>query len=267
MRARGLIVWMLAGLSLAAEAPPGPAEKAVNHYSLEKEAALGKQLAADFTQRNTPIDSPAVLHYLDRLGRRIAADLRDAKFPYSFRVIASDPCRTVHEPAALPGGYVFVPGALFVETRNEAEFGGMLAHAMSHIALRHATRQATRGQVSNLASIPLIFTGGWSGSCSEELLLPRAFVTSLRSQELEADVLAIRTMARTGFDPTALLRYMERVQPAASALPDRDQRHASMRLLIENLPPTNYAAPGEEFPAIQREVRRLMERRASHTAP
>jgi beta-barrel assembly-enhancing protease len=182
-------------------------------------------------------------------------------------VVAGDPCRTVHEPAALPGGYVFVPGTLFVETRNEVEFAGMLAHAMSHIALRHATRQATRGQVSNLASIPLIFMGGWSGSCSEELLLPRAFVAVWRSQELEADVLAIRTMARAGFDPMALVRYTERVQPAASALPDRDQRLASMRLLIEQLPPSDYAASGEGFPAIQQEVRRLMERQASPAAP
>lgn len=65
----------------------------------------------------------------------------------------------------------------------------------------------------------------------------------------------------------ALVRYIERVQPAAAALPDRDQRVASMRLLIENLPPSNYAAPGEEFTAIQREVRRPMERRASLAAP
>lgn len=211
MRARRIAVWTLAGLSLAAEAPPGPAGKAVNYYSLEKEAALGKQLAADFRQRNTPIDSPIVQNYLDRLGQRIAAELRDAKFPYTFRVIAGDPCRTVHEPAALPGGYVFVPGALFVEARNEAEFAGMLAHAMSHIALRHATGQAPRGQLANHASIPLIFMGGWSGSCSEELLLPRASVALRRSQELEADVLAIRTIARAGFDPMALVRYIERV--------------------------------------------------------
>jgi beta-barrel assembly-enhancing protease len=267
MRARRIAVWMLSGLSLAAEAPPGPAENAVNYYSLEKEAALGRQLAADFRQRNSLIDSPTVQNHLDRIGQRIAAELRDAKFPYTFRVIAGDPCRTVHEPAALPGGYVFVPGALFVEARNEAEFAGMLAHAMSHIALRHATRQATRGQVSNLASVPLIFMGGWSGACSEELLLPRAFVASRRSQELEADVLAIRTMTRAGFDPMALVRYIERVQPAASSLPDRDQRLASMRLLMENLPPTNYAAPRQEFTAIQQEVRRLLERRASPAAP
>jgi predicted Zn-dependent protease len=182
-------------------------------------------LAADFRQRTTSIDSPAVHNYLDRLGHRIAAELRDAKLPFTFSVVADDPCRTIHEPAALPGGYVFVPGALFVETRNEAEFAGMLAHAMSHIAARHGTRQASRGTIANLATIPLVFMGGWGGGCSE-VLIPRAFLASQRSQELEADVLAVQTMAQAGFDPMALVRYIERVQPAAAALPDRDQRVA-----------------------------------------
>jgi predicted Zn-dependent protease len=90
---------------------------------------------------------------------------------------------------------------------------------------------------------------------------------------MEADVLAVQAMARAGFEPMALVRYIERVQPAvgtpkaAAALPDRDHCVASMRLLIENLPPSIYAAPGEEFTAIQQEVRRLMESRASLAAP
>ena len=183
MHARRIAVWMLAGLSLAAQAPPGPAEKGANSYSLQKEAALGRQLAADFRQRTTSIDSPAVHNYLDRLGHGIAAELRDAKLPFTFSLVADDPCRTIHEPAAL-----------FAEVRNEAEFAGMLAHAMSHIAARHGTRQASRGTIANLATIPLVFMGGWGGGCSE-VLIPRAFLASRRSHEIEADVLAIQTMA------------------------------------------------------------------------
>jgi predicted Zn-dependent protease len=79
---------------------------------------------------------------------------------------------TIHEPATLPGGYVFVPAGLFLAAQDEAEFAGMLAHAMGHIALRHGTRQATRGVLIKQRSIPLIFMGGWTTLCSSGLSIP-----------------------------------------------------------------------------------------------
>jgi hypothetical protein len=57
-------------------------------------------------------------------------------FLFTFILFADDTCEITHEPASLPGGYVFVPASLFVATHNEAEFAGMLAHAMEHVAER-----------------------------------------------------------------------------------------------------------------------------------
>src|SRR5260221_8988292 len=153
---------ILAGLPSMAQEPIRPAGKGVNFYSLEKEGALGRQLAAEFRKRTTFIDSPTVQNYLDHLGQTLEPHVPDANFPFTFRAIAEDPCPAIHEPTALPGGYVFVPAALFIAARDETELSGMLAHAMEHIAQRHGTRQATRGIVINHASIPLMFMGtGW----------------------------------------------------------------------------------------------------------
>ena len=265
---------MLASLPLVTQEPLGAADD-INLYSLEKERGLGRGLAAEFRQRTTPIDSPTVQSYLDRLGQGIVRQLRGTKFLFTFSVIADDPCRTIHEPTSLPGGYVFVPAALFLAAHDEAEFAGMLAHAMEHIAQRHGTRQAARGQIANLSSVPLIFMGGWSGNCSEGLVLPKGFLAIQRSNDLEADALAVQTMARAGFDPMALVRYIERVQhqpttvtqKAAVGLPDREQRLAAMRSIIEKLPPANYAAPTEDFATVQKELRRLMESRVLPKAP
>jgi len=177
MRSRLMAVAVLAGALYAVQTPPRAAEK---------EAALGRQLAAEFRQRNPIIESSAVQTYLDQLGRRIATGLPEGTMPFRFSLTASDSCRATHEPVALPGGYIFVPAALFAEARDENEFAGVLAHAMSHAALHHAMRSAPRTQVSNLASIPLIFLGG-GRSCGDELLIPLAYVPILRAQELEAD--------------------------------------------------------------------------------
>src|SRR5437879_13364529 len=169
LRSPGLI---LAGLALTATDSVGLAGKGGNFVSLEEEAALGRQLAAEFRKRTTPIDKPTVQNYLDRLGKRLAAHVPDATFPFTFSAIAEDLCPTIHEPAALPGGYVFVPAALFIAAQDEAEFSGLLAHAMEHIAQRHGTRQATRGTMVNYSSVPLICMGG---GCSEWRAIPLGF--------------------------------------------------------------------------------------------
>jgi predicted Zn-dependent protease len=113
------------------------------------------------------------------------------------------------------------------------------------------------------SSIPLIFMGGWAGSCGERLAIPRGFLARQRSDDLEADLLAVQTMAKAGFDPRALVRYIERVQPPASAtegfaaLPDREGRVAGMRSVIETLRNANYVTPTEDVAAVQQELRRL----------
>ena len=152
----------------------------------------------------------------------------------------------------------------------------MLAHAMEHIAQRRVTRQATQSQLVSHASTPLMFIGGWGGGCSEEQSIPLAFVTQQRSYEMEADFLAVQVMARAGFDPKALVRYIQRVQvrpagtmsKAYSPEPDRDRRVATMLSAIEKLPVVDYAAAEPaEFAAAQQEVRRLAERPARTKAP
>ena len=242
---RGFGFVFLGGLSLTGQVPLGPAEKGANRYSLEKEAALGRQLAAEFRRRTTQVENPIVQAYLDRLGRNLAAQMPEVRFPFAFGAVADDACPTTHEPAALPGGYVFVPTGLFLVAQDEAELAGMLAHAMEHITQR----------VDN--STRLIFISGFSGTCSEGQAIPLGLITSQKGRELEADSLAVRTMARAGFDPSALARYIQRVQ-ARSA--DRDTRLATLLSAIEKLPSVEYAAaPPDEFAAAQQEVRRLSE--------
>ncbi len=238
-------VLMLACASLSAQQAP--------EYSLEKEAALGERLAAEFRQRSAPLGSPAVQQYVDRLGRRILAQVADAKFAFTFSMIAEDPCRTLHEPVALPGGYVFVPAALVVAVRHEAELAGMLAHAIQHIEQRHGARQAARGSAVNYAAVPLIFTGGWAGNCGDGMAVPGAFLEQQRNNELEADFLAVQATARAGYDPAALQRYIQRVQPEGP-------RAANLRAAIEALPAANYGPLSGEFSAVQQEVRRLVEK-------
>jgi hypothetical protein len=90
--------------------------------------------------------------------------------------------------------------------------------------------------------------------------------------ELKADALAVGAMAQAGFDPSALVRYIERIKPnqaytVYTPLPDRDQRVANMRTAIEHLPRLSYDAPTVEFTGVKEQVRRITEHQTPFAAP
>src|SRR5439155_11663448 len=119
-------------------------------------------LAKEVRQKTTPLDIPAVSGYVAEIGRLLAAQFPEARFPYTFHVIAGDAGGRTHKPMWLPAGYIFVPASLIRAAQNEAEFAGMIAHAMAHVAARHGIRPVTTGERPNPATVPLVFMGGWN---------------------------------------------------------------------------------------------------------
>jgi predicted Zn-dependent protease len=252
--------WCVLGLlatGIAAQST-GPG-RGVNFYSLEKEQALGAQLAAEYRRNVRGIDSAGVSAYVNEMGQRIAGKAGGAAYAYTFELVDDDRM-FLQEPVAFPGGPVFVPVGLILAAQNEGELAGMMAHAIAHIAARHGTKAATKTELVNQASIPLIFMGGWTGYAirqGQALAIPLGFVKFARQGELEADALAVAAMAAAGYDPAGLASYVERVQPVdalppklTSPIPDRDARLAAMRAAIQALPAASYAAH-DGFAAIQ----------------
>jgi predicted Zn-dependent protease len=252
--------WLLFLAAMSAWAQVQEPAPGVNFYSRQKEAALGAQLVEEIRRASRPLDVPAVREYVKRIGSALATELPGA-FEYTFEVLSA-PGSQMSEPFALPGGYVFVPSGLFLAAGNEAEFAGMLAHSMAHAALRHGTRQASRGMIVNYASIPLIFMGGWHGIHGNDagMAVPLGFLQFMRGHELEADALGTRAMARTGYDPAAWVSYVERTQVdkqpiERSALPPREERLAQLERTIAELPARTYAASAGEFEQVREAVR------------
>src|SRR3954462_4520142 len=132
--------------------------KGVNFYSLEKEIALGKQLAQEVERQAKIIDDPIIAEYVNRVGQNLVRN-SDAKVPFTIKVLDSEEVNAF----ALPGGFFFVNSGLMLKAESEAELAGVMAHEIAHVAARHGTKQATKGQIINYATIPLIFMGGWAG--------------------------------------------------------------------------------------------------------
>ena len=192
-------------------------DKGVNFYSLEKEIALGKAVAQDIERQARIIDDPVVAEYVNRVGQNLVRN-SDVKVPVTIKVLDSDDINAM----ALPGGFFYVNSGLILKAESEAELAGVMAHEIAHIAARHGTRQATRGQLANLATIPLIFMGGWTGYGIRQgasLAIPLGFLSFSRGFESEADLLGLQYLYKAGYDPTAFVDFFEKIQSAEKKKP------------------------------------------------
>lgn len=216
LRALGLAVFLFALPSFGGDKKKDPDEignrdvgKGVNFYSLEKEMALGRQLAAEVRRQAKLLDDPIIAEYVNRVGQNLVRN-SDATVPFTFEVVEGD----VLNAFALPGGFVFVNTGLIEATETEAELAGAMAHEIAHVAARHMTRQATRGQIADYASLPLVLLGGWAGVAARQganLAIPLGFLSFSRGFETEADMLGLEYMYKAGYDPTASVDLFERM--------------------------------------------------------
>src|ERR1039458_2682509 len=184
--------------------------KGVNFYSLEKEMALGKQLAQEVAREAKLVDDPIPAEFINRLAQNLARN-SDIKVPVSSRLIDSGEVNAF----ALPGGFLFVNSGLVLKAETEAELASAMAHEIAHVAARHGTRQASRGQMIDIASLPLIFLGGWPGYLARQgagLAVPLTFLKFSRSFEREADLLGLQYLYAAGYDPTAFVDFFERME-------------------------------------------------------
>ncbi|HXZ79641.1 MAG TPA: M48 family metallopeptidase [Terriglobales bacterium] len=179
-------------------------------YSLEHEIQLGKQYAQQIEASAKMVQDPVVNEYVNRIGQNLVRN-SDAKVPFTIKVIDSDEVNAF----ALPGGFFYVNSGLILAADDEAELAGVMAHEIAHVAARHATRQMTRGQIANLATIPLIFVGGGLGyaiSSAAGFAMPLTFLSFSRGFEAEADYLGLQYMYKTGYDPQAFISFFEKIE-------------------------------------------------------
>ena len=186
--------------------------KGVNIYSIEREMALGKQLAQEVQRQAKVVEDPLISEYINRLGQTLVRN-SDAKVPFTFQIIEGE----TPNAFALPGGYVFVYTGLIKLADEEDEMAAALAHEIAHVAARHMTKQATKSEIINLASIPagVILGGGIGGIAARQganLGIPAVFLHFTRKDESEADYLGLQYMYAAGYDPNGAISIFEKME-------------------------------------------------------
>jgi predicted Zn-dependent protease len=181
----------------------------LDFYSLDREIALGRSLANEVESSAKLVTDPIVTEYVNRIGQNLVRN-SDARVPFTIKVLDNEEVNAF----ALPGGFFYVDSGLILAADNEAELAGVMAHEIAHVAARHATKNMTRAQIWNLASVPLIFVGGPVAYAVAEvagLAVPLGFLKFSRDAEREADLLGLEYDYASGYDPQAFVQFFEKL--------------------------------------------------------
>jgi hypothetical protein len=238
-----------------------------NLFSPQQDVELGRQVAQDAEQKLPMLNDSRVDDYLNRLGKKLAANAPGEKYPYQFKCVNDASINAF----ALPGGFLYVNRGTIEAADNEAELAGVIGHEIGHVALRHGTNQATK---QYLAQFPLAILGGVLGSNSFGSILAQmgtAFTLNSvllkysRNDERQADLLGAQILYDSGYDPRYLATFFDKLETRQrgsdffSSHPNPENRIQTINAEISRLGPgsaggTNNSA---DFRKIQQRLKSL----------
>jgi Zn-dependent protease with chaperone function len=239
-----------------------------NMFSPQQDVELGKKAALDAARQLASCNAPNVDAYLTQLGTRLASKLSTGgvQYPFEFHCVNDKAINAF----ALPGGYVFIDRGAIEASDNEGQLAAVMAHELSHVALRHGTNQATKAQATQgvLGIASGIFGGSTGGTLLTEFGAFAAGGVLLRysrTAESQADVMGTQVLYDTGYDPRAMAQFFEKLEAETkgknppeflSDHPNPEHRVERVNDEIERLGgiPTNAKRDSAAFEATKREV-------------
>src|SRR2546430_14090390 len=187
-----------------------------NKYKPSDDVRVGRQAAAEAERQFPLLRDAEVGAYVERVGQRLVAaippEFQHPEFRYYFKVINASDINAF----ALPGGPMYVNRGMIQAARTEGEMAGVMAHEMSHVALRHGTAQATKAQKYAVGAgvagiLGTIFGGPGLGQAAQaSVAVP--FLRFSREYETEADLLGSHIMANAGYDPRDLANMFKTIE-------------------------------------------------------
>ena len=190
-----------------------------NKYSPQDDVKLGREAAAQVEQQLPLLRDDNVSSYVSDIGQRlvaaIPAELRHPEFQYTFKVVNVKEINAF----ALPGGPMYVNRGMIEAAKTEGEVAGVVAHELSHVALRHGTAQATKATPYEVGTIAGAILGAIVGGNAGTLIaqgtqfgLGTAFLRYSREYEKQADLEGSQIMARAGYDPRDMANMFKTIE-------------------------------------------------------
>jgi predicted Zn-dependent protease len=189
----------------------------------EEEKKLGKKVLLECKKEANFVGDLSIQAFIERVGYSIVDRLGQTPFEFKFYVInAPDP-----NAFAIPGGYIFVTTGLIVLAESEQEVAGVLSHEIAHVNQRHVAQMIERSKRLNIASMVAILAamlagrGGAGSQAGAAMAVATAGALELkytREMETDADQNGLRYLINAGYDPNAMISFLNRIQKLSLAL-------------------------------------------------
>ena len=246
----------------------------INAFTPQQDIEIGRKAAQEVEQKMPMCNDPKVDAYLTKIGQRLIAHLntRGIDYPWEFHCVNDKAINAF----ALPGGFVFINRGAIEAADNEAQLAGVMAHELSHVALRHGTNQVTKGQYAELGIGIMGAAGSIFGSAAGaavagagNLTFGSVLLHNSRAAETQADVMGTQVLYDSGYDPRAMAAFFENLNASTeggkappeffSDHPNPDHRIERVEAEIRKMggAPPDAEKDSPEFEAIKREVMAL----------
>ena len=184
-------------------------QQEVTLTSTDKEVEMGRKLAKHVESEFTILADEPTQTRVRTIGERLVAVCDRRDLVYSFTVVKDDEVNAF----SLPGGYVFLNDGLVKKTKTDDELAAVIAHEIGHIAARHAVKRyesSLGAQLVGIATLAAARAGADARGVG--VALQAASLSYAREDELEADRLAVRYVTAAGFQPAAMIGFLERLR-------------------------------------------------------
>ena len=184
--------------------------------SLDDEYQIGRMIVRGLRDQDQIQEDPEVTEYIRSLGYKLSSQAHDGAQKFNFFMVNENTINAF----ALPGGFIGVNTGLLLETKNESELAGVLAHEIAHVTQRHIARsiaaQSRSSLVSTAAMLAAILVGAagggdaaMAGMAAAQSLAIQQQISFTRANETEADRVGLGVLARAGFDPEGMPAFFE----------------------------------------------------------
>jgi len=237
-----------------------------NKYSPQDDVKLGREAAAQVEQQLPLLKDDNITSYVSDIGQRlvaaIPAELQHPEFQYTFKVVNVKEINAF----ALPGGPMYVNRGMIEAAKTEGEVAGVIAHELSHVALRHGTAQETKATPYEVGTIAGAILGAIVGGNAGTLIaqgtqfgLGTAFLRFSREFEKQADIEGSQIMARAGYDPRDMANMFRTIEQQGgsggpqwlSDHPNPGDRYAYISKEAESLHVVNARRDSSAFQSVQ----------------
>ncbi len=184
---------------------PVTGEKNLSLMSEQKEIALGKKNHPQILKQYGRYDGEALQSYVNGIGQDLVKRGHRTHLKYTFTVLDSPEVNAF----ALPGGYIYITRGIMAYINSEAELAAVLGHELGHVTARHGVQQYSKALATSIGmTLATIFMPELQNDISQQLMdvLGNAILSGYgREHELEADRLGAEYLARTGYEPGAMI--------------------------------------------------------------